>query len=323
VALFLGAYLVLAAGVDVVGGGFGAVLSLVDAGYLPYGLGAAFAGVAGALLGLYALWPVAAPTRRAWTAASTMTLAIIAAMDSAVFFTVVSAGSVSPGIAVPLSLVLVVVFVWVVSDVGRDHDIRASRVSWIPVTGVALACAIVFPLAQSWFFGTTDYRRPADVAVVFGAKVHADGTLSSAAGDRVHTAVELYREGLVDTLLMSGGVGESGVDEARAMGDAAVSMGVPREAVLLDSSGVDTDSTVRNTAGMLKARGDVRGIAVSHFYHLPRIKLAYAAAGREVWTVPARERRPIVKTPLFVAREVPGYWVYWARNWMRGVGLAG
>jgi vancomycin permeability regulator SanA len=181
-----------------------------------------------------------------------------------------------------------------------------------------MALAVLFPLAQVTFFGLTDYRRPADAAVVLGAKVHDDGRLSSSLRDRVDTGIELYREGLVPTLVMSGGIGANGVDEAVAMRDYAVSLGVPADDILCDSKGVNTDATVRNTLDLL---GDGTGevLVVSQFYHLPRIKLAYQAAGRRVYTVPAGEKVPIGKTPLFVAREVPGFWVYWTRAIWRDV----
>jgi hypothetical protein len=49
------------------------------------------------------------------------------------------------------------------------------------------------------------------------------------------------------------------------------------------------------------------------------VKLAYLAAGWNVRTVPAKEIEPIWKTPLFVIREIPGFWVYWARSFVRDV----
>ena len=46
-------------------------------------------------------------------------------------------------------------------------------------------------------------------------------------------------------------------------------------------------------------------------YHLPRIKLAYAAAGVDVWTVPARTLDP--QTKAIIAREIPAFWLYYLR----------
>ena len=54
-----------------------------------------------------------------------------------------------------------------------------------------------------------------------------------------------------------------------------------------------------------------RILAVSQFYHLPRIKLAYARAGVDAWTVPARTS--ITRTTAIVSREIPAFWLYYLR----------
>ena len=58
----------------------------------------------------------------------------------------------------------------------------------------------------------------------------------------------------------------------------------------------------------------IRLIAVSQAYHLPRIQLAFAAAGIDVLTVPAIDPVPISEMPLLVAREVPAFWSYFLRQ---------
>jgi hypothetical protein len=55
-------------------------------------------------------------------------------------------------------------------------------------------------------------------------------------------------------------------------------------------------------------------LAVSHFYHLPRIKLAYQRAGLDVCTVPARQGRWLSQIPYNMAREVAAFWVYYVRE---------
>lgn len=259
----------------------------------------------------FALRPRMEFARRQLTAGVCAALAAVALANSIGFYRAIAAESIEPGVPVPFSLVLAVLFAGLAAAVWRSGATETRRVHWIGVGATALALVMLFPLAQVAFFGTTDYRRPADVAVVFGARVNDDGRLSGSLYDRVATAAELQRSGLVRTLIMSGGTGSNGVAEAEAMRNQALRLGVPASAVRIDSQGVDTDSTVRNTVSMIGA--DERVLVVSQFYHLPRIKLAYRAAGRDVFTVPARESLPIPKTPIFVAREIPGFWVYWAR----------
>jgi vancomycin permeability regulator SanA len=167
-----------------------------------------------------------------------------------------------------------------------------------------------------FFFGTTDYRRPADVVVVLGARTYADGTASQALSDRVKTAVELYKQGLVTRLVFSGGPGDGVISEPQAMRQVAMDAGVPEDAIVLDEAGLNTDATVRNTCAAFESLNARRVLAVSHAYHLPRVKLAYQRAGWEVRTVPARQSRRLRSEPVFVAREVVAIWAYYFRPLM-------
>ena len=56
-----------------------------------------------------------------------------------------------------------------------------------------------------------------------------------------------------------------------------------------------------------------RVLAVSHFYHLPRIKMTYQRQNMEVFTVPAKESRMLAKMPIFMLREVAAIMVYYVR----------
>ena len=152
-----------------------------------------------------------------------------------------------------------------------------------------------------------------DAAVVFGAGVYADGSPSLSLSDRVDTGIDLYRKGFVRKLIFSGGPGPGPVHEVEAMRARALAAGIPDADVLLDRAGLDTWSTVHNTRDIFASHGVRSVLAVSHFYHLPRVKLAYQRAGVEVFTVPADETRTLVRLPYFVLREVAAFWYYYAR----------
>jgi len=318
-ALFIGAFSALNVLGEVLGDGFGADLWWIDLSVLPAQIGTLFAAAAAGLLVAYAVAPGLSPARRRLTALACVALAVVAVLNVAAFYGAWSAGSIDPAIPLPFSAVVALAIVAIGLDVWVRGGHESTAFEHIATVAFALLVALIFPLAQVYFFGTTDYRREADVAVVFGAKVHADGKLSWSLEERVQTGARLFLAGYVDALVMSGGVGTNGVDEAEAMKARAVELGVPENAILTDSLGVDTDSTVRDTVVLLGGPGGARVIAVSQFYHLPRIKMAYAAAGQQVYTVPADSLVPIGKTPLFVAREIPGFWVYWMRSWWRDV----
>jgi uncharacterized SAM-binding protein YcdF (DUF218 family) len=103
-----------------------------------------------------------------------------------------------------------------------------------------------------------DDPRPADLALVFG---HCDAAVSSR---RARQAVSLHRQGLVPRLLCSGGghATEDGTAEADLMAGAAFALGVPREAVLVETPSRNTYENVRNSLALLRDTGLLGGVGV-------------------------------------------------------------
>jgi len=320
-ALFIAGFTLLALLGELRTPGFDANVWWIDLRPLPASLAQALLAVTALLLFAFAVRPGMGAARRAATATAAFGLAAAALYDCARFYEAWAAGSIAPWAPVPLSLpvALALAFVGVIALRGGCVAMKGRRRAWaLAATALTVVlCGVLFPLAQVLFFGTTDYRRPADVAVVFGAQVHDDGHISTSLHDRVTTAVSLYEAGLVERLVMSGGQGTAPVHEAVAMRDLAVELGVPAEAVVVDLGGLDTDATVRGTSAIFRRDGIERVLAVSHFYHLARVKLAYQAAGWDVQTVPAAQSYVVPQTPRLVAREVPAFWLYYLRAVLR------
>ena len=265
------------------------------------------------VVGMFALWwavrPRAAAWRRAATAVVLLLLAACACVGVAGFYASWRAGAIAPALPVPMEAVAALVLAAAAHVVWRDRAAAAAS-PMLFVLAVALA-VVLYPLALGVFSGSVDHRVRADVAVVFGAKVNADGTLSPSLDDRVRTAAVLYRSGLVRSLVMSGATGAEGYDEPGTMRRRAERLGVPSRAIVLDRLGVDTAATVADTVPLLRREHAGRVLAVSQFYHLPRVRFAFAEAGLDVLTVPASPSRYIVATPVFMLRDAAGYWVYW------------
>ncbi len=91
----------------------------------------------------------------------------------------------------------------------------------------------------------------------------------------------------------------------------AISLGVRDEDILLDPRGLNSAITVANTVSMFERLGARRVLVVSHFYHLPRVRMTYARAGRDVFTVPARETYTLTQMPYLIVREVAALWAYY------------
>jgi vancomycin permeability regulator SanA len=262
------------------------------------------------------------------TAISCLVIAALAVRDTVRFLALAPDTGVRASMPVPLSAVIAALLVSLAVVVVRsrggwrrgDDEAGPGVRAIVAVAVAALGWALVFPVAQMAFFGTTDYRRPADAAVVFGARVYANGVPSPLLADRLAAGVQLYRDGLIPTLVVSGGTGADGWNEAEVMADVAVAGQVDRTAVVVDRVGVTTEATVANTVAWLAVRypgidpRNLRVIAVSQAYHLPRIQLAFAAAGVDVLTVPAPDPIPISEMPLLVAREIPAFWAYYVRQ---------
>ncbi|MBU1219969.1 YdcF family protein [Myxococcota bacterium] len=220
-------------------------------------------------------------------------------------------GQFRPSIFIPLSLGIFIVSSYELYRALSDKNETSLPVISL-VAGVG-AFAILFPLAQVYMFGKSDYARKTDAVIVLGARVYADGTPSDALKDRVKTAVNLYKRGLARFIIMSGGPGDGSVHETLAMKTMAMKLGVPENVIIRDEKGLNTSGTVVGVQEIMKKYEIRTLLAVSHFYHLPRIKLEFARKSINVYTVPAKETYNLTKLHLYVAREIPALMFYWIK----------
>ncbi|MES2789489.1 MAG: YdcF family protein [Planctomycetota bacterium] len=254
----------------------------------------------------------------------TFGLLVAASLWNAVtFYGLVFSGGINTLFPIPFAVFVACCLLVVTAGVWRPTlpaEKPSLRLYYGAIAATIVACGGLFPTLQMMCFGMTDYRRPADVIVVFGAKVFADGRLSSALEERVLTGCELYRTGLAPHIVFSGGPGVGEIHETAAMRQRALELGVPSEAITLDSDGWDTDSTAENVVELIRRRKWKRVLAVSQFFHLPRIKLAFHRHGSEVYTVPSVRRYQLRYLPYFMLREVAAWWVYYVRPlWSAGM----
>jgi SanA protein len=112
-----------------------------------------------------------------------------------------------------------------------------------------------------------DIPNGSSVAIVLGAKVWDDGSLSNALTDRVTTAVEIYKTGKVKKLLMSGDNPSADYDEPTAMKKDAMRQGVPEEDIILDFAGRRTYDTCYRAKEVFDVK---KAVIVSQDFHLPR-----------------------------------------------------
>jgi len=158
-------------------------------------------------------------------------------------------------------------------------------------------------------WGCIDHIEPADAIVVLGNTVAPDGSPSPRLKARLDAALDAYRLGTAPLIIVSGGVGAEGHDEAAVMAAYLVQQGVPASAVLRDGAGNDTAATACNVSHVLQARGLKSVIVATQYFHVPRARLALQRAGLNVaGSVHARyvEARDVYS----LAREVIGIAAY-------------
>ena len=96
--------------------------------------------------------------------------------------------------------------------------------------------------------GLRDDIQAADVAIVPGNTVEKDGHPSARLRARLDQTVALYRQGLFPDVIVSGGVGSEGFNEAEVMKSYLVENGVPAGRIHVDSGGATSYLTARNAA---------------------------------------------------------------------------
>lgn len=146
-----------------------------------------------------------------------------------------------------------------------------KKVFWI--VGTFLLAWLCF---CGWIVGSglRDRLGHADLAVVFGGRVW-NGAPASSLRARLDQTVVLYRQGWFPRILVSGGMGEGGYDEAKVMQQYLVAQGIPIEKIIVDSQGETTYFTAQNAACLMKKNGWGKVMLISQYFHGPRTMLAF------------------------------------------------
>ena len=159
--------------------------------------------------------------------------------------------------------------------------------------------------------GISGEIHEADVAVVFGNTVNPEGLPSRRLAARLDTAAELYQRGVFKNVVVSGGLGREGFDEAVVMKNYLTQRGVPQDQIIVDSLGVTTAATAINVAALAKMHHWSSVLVISQYFHIPRCRLALSRAGMNpLYSAYARyvEFRDVYS----IFREVIGYAAYLA-----------
>jgi SanA protein len=147
------------------------------------------------------------------------------------------------------------------------------------VSGVLVLAAInayILLSAHGDFTDDVDEVPPSQTALVLGAQVKADGSMSLMLSDRVEAAVRLWESGKVERILVSGDHGDWAYDEPDTMRMALQRAGVPDEVIFEDHAGFDTWSSVVRAEEVFNVSD---AVIVTQGFHMSRALYLADAAG--------------------------------------------
>lgn len=169
---------------------------------------------------------------------------------------------------------------------------------------------LVYVLATSGtvlLFAHTDQCKASDVAIVLGA-----GTINNEASpvfqERVNHAVNLYREGIVKKIIITGGLGEGSVlADSQVAKKYALSLGVPSADILTEERSTLTQENLENAAQIMRENGFQTAVIVSDPLHMARAMLMAKDAGIQAVSSPtptSAYKTLDTKLPFFFREEM-------------------
>lgn len=180
---------------------------------------------------------------------------------------------------------------------------------WTGIVGFLICFVTAISLMVD---GLRNETEPVDLGIILGNKVELNGKPSSRLKARLDHGVTLFSSGEVKLLMVSGGIGKEGYDEAVVMQQYLVSQGVPEANIRVDSHGVDTRHTAKHARALMTKEGLESAKAISQWFHISRCKLALKQA--DIETVSGSAPKYFEELDLFaLPREVLGWWAYFLR----------
>jgi vancomycin permeability regulator SanA len=173
------------------------------------------------------------------------------------------------------------------------------------VTFVALALYVCAAAAIAWV-GLHDQPGTADMIIVPGNTVYADGSVSRRLAARLDAAIDLLEQGKAPIIFVSGGTDSAGQDEAAAMASYLLKRGIAATAIVQDPLGRDTNATAKNAAQYLQMHKLSSALVATQYFHVARTTLALQRHGVQV--TGSRHARYTESRDIYsLAREVLGY----------------
>ena len=167
--------------------------------------------------------------------------------------------------------------------------LKTKLVKWLLIITMTLLIGVPIG-ARVWITCSVQDRIYSDLtqvpkchmAIVLGNQALPGGVPSPKLASRCDKAIELYKVGKVDELLMTGDGRASSNNEPETMRRYSILNGVPEKAVICDPLGMRTYDSVYRTRYIY---GQNSIIVVTHSYHVPRTLFLAGAVGLDAYDI--------------------------------------
>ena len=141
--------------------------------------------------------------------------------------------------------------------------------------------------------------KKSDCIIVLGAKVWSSGQMSNALRYRCETALQAWKDGVAQHIIVTGGQGEDEpAAEADVMREYFIQNGVPQANVIAETASVNTIQNLENAKQIMSQRDWETAAVVTNDYHVERALWIAQDAGLNACGIaaPSPER---ISTKLF------------------------
>ena len=153
-------------------------------------------------------------------------------------------------------------------NIRADNALKAAAV--LLITVLAYLAVTTISIVS---FSKIDETKKADAAIVLGASVY-DNSPSPVFSERINHAVDLYNDGYVDAIIMTGGTGKGNIrSEADIAGEYAEQKGVPAEVIFREEESTITEENLVNAGKVMSEQGMDTALIVSDPLHMKRAML--------------------------------------------------
>ena len=189
----------------------------------------------------------------------------------------------------------------------KKRNRGAGGIRIVAVLLIAVLAYLTVTTISIVSFSKKDETRMADAAIVLGASVYGNSP-SPVFSERINHAVELYNDGYVDAIIMTGGVGKGNIrSEADIAREYAEQKGVPAESILIEEDSSITKENLENAKKVMDEHGMDTALIVSDPLHMKRAVLYARDLGMTAYSSPTpttRYRSWRTKLPFLMREEI-------------------